>query len=297
MKKPKVTVLLPVYNGEGYLAEAIESILQQTLRDFEFLIINDGSTDHSLEIVSHYKDSRLHIVSRSNKGLIATLNEGIELAKAPLIARMDQDDISKPDRLSKQVGDMERHPETILLGSGAQIIDSTGAIIGARAILNGSTLLQRALAVTNPFVHGSVVFRKEAAVLAGGYREAAYLTEDYDLWSRLTQQGEVNNYSEYLYYWRVNPTGMSFTGNKDQKKASMRLANSIWKRFEPQGPAPRSDWSSLWPQTDNNVNQKDSRILLHWLFGRGYARRGHLVTAIEHLVTALGLSKNLFRPK
>ena len=120
----KLTVLMPVYNAEKYLKPALESILNQTYKDFEFLIIDDGSTDKSLEIIKSYNDSRIRLIGHEqNQKLIATLNEGIKLAQGEYIARMDADDISAPERLQKQMEFLEKHPATVVLGCDFQIID------------------------------------------------------------------------------------------------------------------------------------------------------------------------------
>src|SRR5690606_5635129 len=118
-----VTVLMPAFNPGKYLPEAIESILSQTYSDFEFLIINDGSTDDTLEVIKSYKDSRIRLISRENKGLINTLNEGIDAASGQLIARMDADDICLSTRLEKQVKFFDEHPDHVLVGAEANVVD------------------------------------------------------------------------------------------------------------------------------------------------------------------------------
>ena len=120
---PLVTVLMPVYNGEKYLKEAIESILNQTFKDFEFLIINDGSTDNSVKIIQSFNDLRIRLIhNESNIGLIKTLNKGLKLSNGKYIARMDCDDVSLPKRLSVQINFMEKHPEIGVCGSWVKII-------------------------------------------------------------------------------------------------------------------------------------------------------------------------------
>src|SRR5688572_53842 len=123
MPQPLVTVLMPVYNAERFLSEAIDSILQQSLTDFEFLIIDDGSTDCSREIINAYKDDRIRLVqNESNLAITASLNKGIHLARASLIARMDADDISYPERLQKQYNYLSNHPDCALLSTSARVI-------------------------------------------------------------------------------------------------------------------------------------------------------------------------------
>src|SRR5690606_10551481 len=123
---PKISVLMPAYNAGSHIREAIESILQQTFTDFEFLIINDGSTDDTLEIIRSYDDARIRLVSRPNKGLIATLNEGMELAVTNYIARFDADDICVPTRLEEQYNFLQNNPDYILVGSDVNYLDKDG---------------------------------------------------------------------------------------------------------------------------------------------------------------------------
>src|SRR4051812_26679567 len=122
---PTVSVLMAVYNGEQYLREAVNSILSQTFKDFEFIIIDDGSTDRSPELLASYAraDSRVKLISRPNKGLTKSLNEGLHAARGEFVARMDGDDISLPERFERQVSYLREHPEVVLVGSRVEFID------------------------------------------------------------------------------------------------------------------------------------------------------------------------------
>jgi glycosyltransferase involved in cell wall biosynthesis len=177
-KNPKVTVLMPVYNGEKYLREAIESILNQTFIDFEFLIINDGSTDRSVEIIESYSDPRIRLVhNERNMKLIATLNKGLELARGEYIARMDCDDISLPERLAKQVAFMDANPEVGVLGTAFQTIDSYGKSLNSPIL--------------------------------GGYTPEAIHVEDYDLWRRLSGVTQFSNLQDVLIYLRKHDANVT----------------------------------------------------------------------------------------
>jgi len=125
----KISVVMSVYNGEKYLREAIDSILSQTFHDFEFIIIDDGSNDGSAEVVRSYTDSRIRFVQQENRGLAAALNRGVLLARSGLIARMDQDDISMPDRFEKQYEYLQKHKEVVALGAAAVWIDVNGTYV------------------------------------------------------------------------------------------------------------------------------------------------------------------------
>ena len=157
---PEITVLMPVFNGEKFIRESIASILNQTFPDFEFLIINDGSTDHSLAIIEEYArcDARIRIISRENKGLAATLNEGIDLARGDYIARMDCDDISYPRRLERQLQYMRAHPDCVLCGSLAYGMAENGEKLGIVSLhVVPPWAIWSTCIFDSPFVHPSVV--------------------------------------------------------------------------------------------------------------------------------------------
>lgn len=205
-----ITVLLPVYNAQAYVARAIESILQQDFHDFELLILNDGSTDGSEEIIKGFKDERIRYVCHANIGLAATLNKGIELAKGLYIARQDNDDISLPGRLGAQVGYFEKHPNCVLLGTAAEIIDQAGQSTGRYHRHScESAELKFDLLFNNPFVHSTVMFRKADVLKAGAYYTGKEVFEDYALWSNMAKLGEINNLPEVYLQYREVHSGMS----------------------------------------------------------------------------------------
>ncbi len=203
--KPPVSILMPVYNAERHLDAAIDSILAQTYTDFELLIIDDGSTDKSLEIVRSYRDKRIRILAAPHQGLVATLNAGLSEARGAFVARMDADDLSTPRRIEKQVEYLHRRPDTALVGSWARLVDEAGEPTGtcwAEPI--GGRHLYLGLCSSNQFIHGSTMFRRDAALAVGGYRAAFVTAEDYDLWLRLGEVGELANIPESLYLLRVH---------------------------------------------------------------------------------------------
>lgn len=168
--EPLVTVLMSVFNGEKYLREAIDSILTQTFSDFEFLIINDASTDRSREIILSYLDPRIRLIdNEENIGLTRSLNKGIDLAKGKYIARMDADDVSMPERLEKQVRFMEENPDIAVLGSWAYGIDGTGRINAEFRTPICEEIIFKDLFFSNPLIHGSVMFDKKFVKNIGSY--------------------------------------------------------------------------------------------------------------------------------
>lgn len=215
---PAVSVLMSVYNGERFLAEAVESILTQTFPDFEFLIIDDGSTDSTAEILAAYArgDSRVRVVSQKNKGRTASLNEGIQLARGKYIARMDADDISLPQRLEKQLEFMTAHPETVLLGTAVEWMTQAGQIFRVENFPGGDAELREALRRENPFRHPTILMRKETVVAVRGYRQLFDESEDYDLWLRMAEVGQVASLDEPLVKYRIHPKQASASNAKRQ---------------------------------------------------------------------------------
>jgi glycosyltransferase involved in cell wall biosynthesis len=205
-----ISVILPVYNAEKYLQEAIASILQQSYRHFELLVLNDGSTDGSEAIVKTFSDPRIVYVYHQNMGLAATLNKGIQLAQGEYIARHDNDDVSDAERLGKQLAFLQANPDVVLLGTAAEIIDENGKSTGRfHHHPNSNADLKWALLFNNPFVHSSVMFKKTAAVACGAYSTDKNYFEDYHLWSCLAAQGQLANLSDCLLKYREVQTGMS----------------------------------------------------------------------------------------
>jgi len=206
---PIVSVVMSVYNGEKYLRESVESILNQTFSDFEFIIINDGSTDVSREILESYHDERIVLVHQENVGLTRALNKGLALAKGKYIARQDADDISRPERLEKQVAFMEAIPSVGLLGTRFEFIDENGTIVRTSPLPTENSILQDQLISINLFCHASVVIRREALEKAGGYRDFFRYSQDYDLWLRIAEQYEIANLTYMLVQYRELPDAIS----------------------------------------------------------------------------------------
>ena len=189
MMSPLVSVVLPVYNGEKYMKDAIDSILAQTWHDFEFIIIDDGSRDATWDIIKSYTDPRLVAVKQENSGLAATLNRAIGMARGKYIARQDHDDVSRADRLKQQVEFMESHSDCVLLGTRSEIwVDDRNSGRTHSHPLNSGEI-KIGLLFDNPFVHSSVMFRKDVVERVGGYTEdsARQPPEDYELWSRMAR--------------------------------------------------------------------------------------------------------------
>ncbi len=219
---PNISVILPVYNAERYLSLAVTSILAQTYRDFECVIVNDGSTDGSEAILRKLAadDSRIKLISRPNKGFLPTLAEAIAASSAPLIARMDADDISRPDRFAKQVAYLEQHPEVVVLGGAYELIDSEGRRLRTmHQPLDHETLVRTCLQGTTPLCHPLTMIRRDALDRVGGYDASTFPAEDLDLWLRLSEVGRLACLPDVLLDYRLHSGSISETKQARQIEA------------------------------------------------------------------------------
>jgi glycosyltransferase involved in cell wall biosynthesis len=224
MATTQVSIVMPVYNGGGYLHESIGSILAQTFDDWEFIIINDGSTDNSEEIVSAYQktDSRIKVIKHSgNQGLVASLNDGLRLASGTFIARQDADDWSSKDRIEKMVSWLEDNPDIGLLGSNGYYVGPDGTITRASEFPSDhGEICSEILNRETPFFHGSWMFRRECLEKVGLYNGVLFSGEDKDYWLRVSEQYQTSNYPENLYFYRNHK--MAFTRQTIYRRRLMR---------------------------------------------------------------------------
>src|SRR5450432_141952 len=212
----KISVLMPCYNAAAYIADAIKSVLAQTMDDFEFLIVNDGSTDNTVEIISSFKDARILLIQQARQGIAAALNLGLKYARALYIALFDADDICCPDRLQKQYDFMMSDPDYIVVGSAADYMDEKGNYIFTHfPLAESNRQIQSLSAKICPFIHASVMYRKESVVNIG-YDLNAHSFEDHLLWLQLKKQGKMHNMPERLMFVRINPGSFTI----DEKKRS-----------------------------------------------------------------------------
>lgn len=215
---PRVSVVMSVFNGEKYLREAIDSMLGQTLCDFEFIIIDDGSTDKGLEIIKTYGDPRIIVVEQENTGLAKALNNGIKLARGKYIARMDADDISLPERLEKQYSFLTSHPECVCLGSNADVMNLEGNYLFTSNVPTEWATIKPLLPYISPFFHSSTMFRKDVFSLCGGYNEfIRHHFEDLILWNQMARRGTLRNISDALIKYRLTPASISNRSKKQRK--------------------------------------------------------------------------------
>jgi Glycosyl transferase family 2 len=198
---------MAVFNGERFVEQAVESVLTQTLADLELVVIDDGSTDTTPALLEELaaRDPRLVIRRHSNRGRTASLNAGVRIARAPLVARHDADDVCLPDRLAGQREFLDRHPAVALVGGAVRLIDDRGRAFEESRYPVSDAEIRSAFAYTTPFVHSSVMFRRSAFDRVGGYRTCFAEAEDHDLWLRLAEQHQVANLPRPVVEYRIHP--------------------------------------------------------------------------------------------
>ncbi len=229
MKDNLVSVIIPVYNAEEYVRDAVESICRQTYPNLEIIIIDDGSTDKSLEILRSIQDPRIKLVSRENKGLIATLNEGVTLSSGQYIARMDADDICYPERIFEQIEFYNKNPSIGVLFTGIECIDSKGNVFKKNFKSRYHKVDPTELLFGCPVCHPTAIFNmkalaKEDIVYDSNFKN----TEDYELWTRLISRFEVGVLGKVLFKYRVHEKSITSSSNSFQrKKAVEALAKNL----------------------------------------------------------------------
>lgn len=224
---------MPVYNAQRYVAKAVESILSQSLGDFEFIIIDDGSTDSSLSILKEYaaRDSRIRLISRPNTGYVRALNEALDLARGEFVARMDADDISMRDRFAKQIDFLREHPDVVLLGGAEELIDASGRLLLRPPVLTSDEDLQAALLAGKTEIgHPTAMGRREAMHRAGGYDETLRPSEDLDLWLKLAEIGKIANLPDFILQYRIHDKSESSANIDLQIRKAYEATERAWIR-------------------------------------------------------------------
>ena len=223
MGQPQVSVVIPVWNGECYLKQAIESILAQDFVDFELIVIDDGSTDRSAEIVTAFAhDPRVALHKQANAGVVAARNAGLRVAQAEFVAFLDADDIAKRDRLSKQVAYLQANPEVAVVGSHITYFSDKDGDLRTQEFPSNSDQVASALESGNPLAQPAVMLRKSMAIAAGGYRAAfKFGAEDYDLWLRLSEKHPLANLPEVLTLYRIHPDSLTHRLRHEQTLSAL----------------------------------------------------------------------------
>ena len=240
---PQVSVVMPVFNAQRYLAEAVESILAQTWRDFEFVIVDDGSTDRSPKLLERYavRDSRIKLIRRPNTGIVGALNDGIAAASGELIARMDADDVALPQRLEKQVAYLAQHPEVVALGSRVTGVDPYGCVLfhSEHKLAHEEIDAELLRGVGWAIVHPAAMLRRAAVAAIGGYRPQFQWVEDLDLFLRLGETGKLANLPEALLRYRQHTESINRTRSAEQARLADACVREAYRR---RGGEPPPGW-------------------------------------------------------
>jgi glycosyltransferase involved in cell wall biosynthesis len=223
MARPKVTVLMSVYNGHEFLPEAIQSILDQSYGDFEFLIIDDGSTEPLDPILQRYEDKRIVLRRQENMGLTRSLNKGLSLARGDYIARMDADDVSMRNRLELEVRELDSDMRIDLVGCFFDVVDGKGRHIETKELITDPIYRLWRLQFHNNYGHGTVMLRKKSVLNVGSYDENLSYSQDYDLWSRLSTKNNTVIVPEVMYRYRMVEEGVQAS----VKNYDLQLTNAL----------------------------------------------------------------------
>jgi glycosyltransferase involved in cell wall biosynthesis len=246
---PLVSVVMSVYNRAGFVGEAIESIMGQSFPDFELIVVNDGSTDGSGEIIERYTraDTRLRAFDQPNRGLVCTANRGCALARGKYIARLDSDDVAISNRLERQVEFLERRPEVAVLGGGRYLLGKRGPSHEAGLPAEDDRTIRERLPRCNCLVHSTVMMRTAVFRAVGGYRQAFPPAEDYDLWLRISEHYQLANLPYPLVYYRVHPQQATLTRIEVLAMATL-AAQAAARRRVSGGCDPLGDVEQITPE-------------------------------------------------
>lgn len=275
---PAMSVLMPVYNAGRFLQPAIDSVLSQSFGDFELLLIDDGSTDGSREVVSSQADPRVRPFLREHSGLVPVLNFGLRQARGELVARMDSDDLCLPQRLELQHAWMQAHDETVALGAAAQLIDGDGKPFGSKVLpgVEHEQIVYRLLEHDggSGLLHPTVMLRRDRVLAIGGYRDAFPVCEDWDLWVRLSRVGKLHALPQVLLKLRKHGGNVTVTrmARNLQSVVEARVCHRIWVAT---GVDAVDEAPELWREIDARICQLlQKRRLLEMLTRRNRLKAG-----------------------
>lgn len=283
---PLVSVVMPVYNCRQYVARAIDSVLAQTFGDFELLIIDDGSTDATPEILWRYAadDARVRVLTRPHGGVGAALNAGLAESRGKMIARMDADDICLPDRFTRQLDFLSNHPDHVLVGARVLLIDPDGdPLYEMEDIPEAHEQIDRMLLEARwAIVHPTVMMRREAVTRVGGYGDDLVPVEDHDLFLRLAEIGRLANLPDVLLHYRRHAMS-SVRLLADRRVASLRrVMEAAWER---RGLLDRSGFPIILPDIDRDDPRRDVKQRRRW--GWLCLQSGNLPTARKYALVGI----------
>jgi len=289
---PRISVVMSVYNGAKYLHYALHSIVNQTYKNFEFIIIDDGSTDETWNILNKCCDDRLKLIRRNkNEGLVSGLNRGIEEARGEYIARMDADDIALPKRFETQVNFLDHNDKVVALGTRAIRINDKGRIINDIVSINDPKrvrlYLERGF---NPMIHSSIMMRKKIVRELGGYRDAFKHAEDYDLWLRMLGLGDICNLRDRLMLYRSNISGIRLNNIIDSCHSHAYAFDCFQRRVRNEKEINREDFVA-------SCDVKGLEVYWLWNAVREMLLLSEVSKAIELLKEIIARDKNHIKAK
>jgi glycosyltransferase involved in cell wall biosynthesis len=213
---------MAVHNGVPWVADAAQSVLAQTFGDLELVVVDDGSTDATCDVLTRIGDPRVRLERRGHEGLTRALNHALRVARAELVARLDADDIALPERLARQVAFLEAHPEVGVLGTAAREIDGDGREVRVARPPENDGALRRALIRRNPMLHSTVMMRRPVVETVGGYDPRFAVAQDYELWMRLAAVTRLANLADALVVRRLLPGRVSVARDTERLRAEAR---------------------------------------------------------------------------
>ncbi len=261
--QPKVTVVMSVYNGTLYLQEAVESILNQTFTDFEFIIIDDESTDKTWEILTQYanRDQRVKLFkNKENIGLTKSLNRGLEFATGEYIARQDADDVSLPDRFKLQTCFLDDNVDVGAIGTSAEVINEQGKFLEQSYVIREHESIQACLLVNNCLFHSSMMVRRSLMQALGGYREELRYAQDYDIWWRISRLARIENLPDILVRVRRSAKNISKLYRHEQLLSALEISLRIVQESLKGQPLDEDAYQRFWwsyvQVLDEDVDQR-----------------------------------------
>ncbi len=290
---PQVSVVMPVYNAGSYLIDAVASIVNQSFQDWEMICVNDGSSDGSGACLDWFarQDPRIRVIHQSNAGIVAALNAGCQNSLAPLIMRMDADDIALPTRMDTQIEHLRAEPECIVCGSGILEIDADGDPLAESHLASAHDDIVAALLnrKTGHF-HPTVMFRKSVWEAVGGYRPEFQWIEDHDLWLRLSEQGQLHNLDAVLLCYRMHEQSVCWQKSERQRTLMNRLMQDTHQRSSEAATSERPNDLPIKGPARTAHKSRSAAGPGKW--ARAAAKGGYPLSALKHLRRLNGSDRN-----
>ena len=282
----KISILLPIYNDELFIRKSISSVLSNTYKDYEIIIVNDGSTDNSLNELNYFDDNRIKIYNKIHSGLIETLNYGLKKCSNEIIMRMDADDEIENDKIAKQIT-LFKNTKPIVLGTGGTIIDNFSKLKRSVNVPEAHIdILKKINQLKASIIHASIMINKDTLLKVGGYDSKFEIAEDYELFLRLSRYGQLRNMNYPLYNIRKN------NDNVSQTRASTQLLNTLVARKIYTDKECKSVTSQSYTNTKKYIQQSINYRLLKWIYINLNNSKNYLISLILKIFRRLLIQLN-----